>query len=350
MSPPPLRPTILVDWARLARWREWAQSKLPYIGAAALLLVSPTSPALGVLQILCTIVLWAAFGYGLNEVADRSSDAQAGKRNRAARLSRASLAVFLVLTGGGAFGLSLQWAADAAGPALVVFGLGLAVAYSVPPVRLKERGAIGLLAGAAAQWAVPVLAVSAAEPGGWLRPAAWSLALLSLALGTRWMAVHQLQDASGDRRAAVRTYASGRGDVGRMLFGAFACELVFLTATLALAWPRSLPAVLALTFWILQSMLLRSRRGSLRIRLRGYHDAPLAGYYFFLFPVTLALSRGPASSASLAIAAVLFILGSSHLYRLIAVWARSIVELAEGLRLRDQRLTRTGTDPASREK
>lgn len=310
---------IVADWVRLARWREWAQSKLPYLGAAALLLSSPSWGPL--LAIIATICLWAAFGYGLNEVADRRSDEDAGRPNRAAGLRAANWALFLALTGGGAFSLSLVWGADAAAQAFVLAGLALAFAYSVPPARLKGRGAWGLIAAAAAQWALPVLAVSAARPAGWLEPAAWSLALLGLAIGMRWMAVHQRQDTAADRSSGVRTYAARVGNVDRALLGAFASEVVLLPATLVLAWPRSAPAAAALALWVLPELtLIRWRRGPLRVRLRHFEDAPLATYYFLLLPVALAISRVPWSPRDAGVVALFLALGSPYLHRMIRGW------------------------------
>jgi 4-hydroxybenzoate polyprenyltransferase len=315
------RGSIILQWARLSRVREWAQSKVPFIAAAALLLMPSTSSAWRAIAIVATIVPWAAFGYGINDLADRRFDERAGKPNRAAGLTPASWAPFLILTAGGAVGLSLLWAADAAAPALVLAGLALAAAYSVPPIRLKERGVLGLIAAAAAQWAIPILAASAAVPGGWLRSAAWSLALVGLALGTRWILIHQLEDASADRRAMVTTYASRRDDAQRLLVGIFACELVMLAVALALTWPRSIPAVVALGAWVAGSVLLNPRRGSLRVRLRGYHSAPLAGYYFVLLPVALALTLQPLSPTSFVLAAALLALGGSpYLLRAIGAW------------------------------
>ena len=98
----------------LARWRDWAQSKPPFLTAVAVLFSDAS--ALRVLAIVATVVAGAAFGYGVNEVADRSSDALAGKRNRAAGLARAQWLSFLVFAGASALGLSSLWAPDAAAP------------------------------------------------------------------------------------------------------------------------------------------------------------------------------------------------------------------------------------------
>jgi 4-hydroxybenzoate polyprenyltransferase len=319
-------PTTLARLAGLvglARWPDWSTSKLPFLGAAALLLAPPQTPAIQILAILVTVLCWAAFGYCVNDVADRVADLQAGKANRAGNVSTATWGLFLALSATASLWLSLFWAPDVAAPALVLGGLLLASAYSLPPFRLKERGALGLAAGAASQWLIPVLAISAVQAGGWSRPAAWCVALLGLAIGTRWMAIHQLQDIEADRRAGVRTYASRGGRVWPVLLGAFMAEVVLLAATLAVTWPQSFPAAAALAFWIVQQSLLRPRGEPMRRKLQGYDHAPLAEYYFLLLPVTLALARGASSPAFLAIAAVFAALGWCYLRMMSGEWCEA---------------------------
>ena len=199
-----------------------------------------------------------------------------------------------------------------------------ASAYSLPPLRLKERGAAGLAVGAISQWALPVLAISAAQSRGWSRPAAWCIALLGLAIGIRWMAIHQLQDTMADRRSGVRTYASGGGQVWPVLLGAFSAEVVLLAVALVLTWPQSFPAAAALAFWIGQQAFLRPRGESMREKLQGYDHAPLAEYYFLLLPVTLALVRGMSSPAFLLVAALLVALGWCYLAMMSGEWHEAL--------------------------
>jgi 4-hydroxybenzoate polyprenyltransferase len=312
--------TKLTELLGLTRWSDWSTSKLPFLGAAALLLAPPEATAVQVLAILGTVLCWAAFGYGVNDVADRVCDLQAGKPNRAANVSPASWVLFLILSATASLVLTLFWAADLAAPALVLGGLLIATAYSLPPFRLKERGAMGLAAGAISQWLLPVLAISAVQVGGWSRPATWCLALLGLAIGTRWMAIHQLQDTAADHRAGVCTYASRGGQVWPVILRAFLAEVVLLAVTLVLTWPQSLPAGAALAFWIVQQWLLRPRGETMRQRLQGYDHAPLAEYYFLLLPVSLALARGVSSPAFLLIAAVFVALGWCYLQMMSGEW------------------------------
>jgi 4-hydroxybenzoate polyprenyltransferase len=310
----------LPGWIRLARWRDWFQSKLPFITASALLLAAPYARPVTIVQMMVTVAFWAAFGYGVNDIADRRADGRAGKANRAAQVSTASRTLFVLFTAGVALVSCLFWADSASAPGFVVAGLVLAVAYSVRPIRLKERGGWGLAAAAVAQWALPVLAVAAAEPGGLLRPAAWLLSALGFAIGLRWMAVHQLQDATADRRAQVRTYASSGADVWPVIVAAFTLEIGLLAAMLFLAWPASQPAVIALACWGIWMALPRRPRGSFRTRLQGYEEAPLSEYYFLMLPVALALGHVSSSYGFLGVAALLLLLGAAHAWRMLRQW------------------------------
>jgi 4-hydroxybenzoate polyprenyltransferase len=313
--------TIASQWLRLTRWREWAQSKLPYIAATALLLAPSDVATPRLLAMIGTVVPWAAFGYGINDIADRYADERAAKQNRAAVLSEESCALFLLLTAGAAFGLSLLWAADWVGPTLVLTGLALAAAYSLPPLRLKERGLVGVVAPAAAQWLLPVLALSAAERDGWKDPAAWSLGLVGLSIGVRWMGVHQLQDMAADRKAGLRTYALDGGPIQSLIAGAFWSELAFLGTGLTLSWPRSAPALLALVCWTFVAEMPR-RRESFRMRLQTYDAAPLSEYYFLLLPGSLALGGRLQPFVSLGLAALFALLGAGYLKRMFDAWLR----------------------------
>jgi len=279
-------------FVRLGRPRDWAFSKLPFVAAAALLLgVSPERTLL----VLATLVPWAAFGYSLNEACDRVQDERAGRANRATALSTTGIAVFLGVTATAAVASSLLWSNGI----VVVAGLLLAAAYSAPPVRLKERGALGVVAGAAAQWMLPVLAIA---DGVTSIP----VVLLSFAVGVRWMLVHQAGDAAADRRAGVRTYGAASTHVGTVLRCTFAAELALLAFAFATLGTRAVPAIVALL-----SALAWRRAVPLVERLEGFADAPLAVYYFCLLPAFLAFAvRSP---ASFTLGAAVLILGTPAL-------------------------------------
>ena len=275
-------------WAlRLTRWRDWSHSKLPFVAGAALLAGAPTDQ---ILLALPTIALWAAFGYGLNEIADRGQD---DRHNHAAGLGRKRLALYLLATAAGALGSSLLWSNGV----VVALGLALTVAYSAPPLRLKERGVAGVVSGAAAQWVLPVLAVAGARP----------VAVLAFVLGVRWMIVHQLHDAEHDRRANVRTFGAGDVDMERLLVFVFALEVVTLGVVLALS--GSATALVALA-----PSVLWPRERAVGERLQSFVDPPLGVYYFCLLSAFLAFERE--SAAAVVLGVLVFVLGAPPLPRL----------------------------------
>jgi len=291
----------------LARWTDWGESKLPLLAAVAVLL-TPDVSAMRLLGTVTTVATGAAFGFGLNEVADRKSDAMAGKLNRAAGLHRGDWLSFLIVTFACAFGLSLMWAPDAAAPVFVLLSLGVAWVYSLPPIRLKERGRAGMAGAAAAQWGLPVLVVAAVAPGGWHRPQALLVGLLSAAIGLRHIAVHQLADAPADRRAGVSTYLSERIHANGLLEAIFGSELVLLAAALTACWPRSMAAVVALAVFGVYELSPLSSSERLSVRLAGYRQSPLSGYYFFALPLALAVKEFVSHPSSPAVSCLLLVL------------------------------------------
>jgi len=317
----------MIGWLALARWTDWSTSKLPFLGAAALLLAPPGIGIFPVFAMLGTVLCWAAFGYGINDVADQRSDGLAGKRNHASSLTSASRMWFLGLTSSLAVSVSMAWASDWVAPALVAVGLIISAAYSLPPVRLKERGGLGLLAGAISQWLLPVLALSGVAVDGWRAPITWCIGLLGVAIGTRWMAIHQLQDESHDRVAGVQTYVTRGGRAWPVLVTALVLELLLLSMTGWLMWPQSLLPAMALAFWIGQQRWMRPRGLPFREKLQSYDEAPLAEYYFLLLPLTLALARASASPAFLVVAAVFVALGRCYVSSMRGEW-REVLETA----------------------
>lgn|GEM_PF-4738788 len=302
-------------WLRVCRVWDWGQSKIPFYLAATLLL----APAVGVVEVVAILAMLAAlasFGYGLNEIADRVSDARAGQRNLAAELAPLDRYAFPLLAGVLALALSLAGGSGfGAATLFALVCLAASTAYSVAPVRLKERGFSGLFAAAAAQWSLPVFAVgAAATPGGWRQPETVILAALGLALGLRWMAIHQAQDHWADRVAGVRTFGAMGGPLFRIIVVALAAEMVLLGWLLFVAWPVSEAAAIALPISIVVDAVLHHRGGSRRSRLQSYAAAPLASFYFLVFPAAMVLSVVVPSMGAVATALIAVVGGHGLLW------------------------------------
>lgn len=233
---------------RVVRAEQWWDAKVPpLVGIAALAIGARPGPApvraMGdLLLLVCSMVGVAAFGHVVNDWCDVEVDAAGGKANRLAAMAtgrRAALA-------GGALvvGLAPWLLLERRGLALAALAVevGLLVAYSVPPLRLKGRVWAGALADAAYAFAVPFLLVVLAlgpQPGRSDGPLVLALlAAWGLVLGLRGILHHQVHDAEADRAAGVGTVARslGVGTVERLMATVLLpLELVLLVAVVLVA-------------------------------------------------------------------------------------------------------------------
>jgi 4-hydroxybenzoate polyprenyltransferase len=200
------------------------------------------------------------YGYLVNDLADIELDRQHGKSNAFQEVSRgqAVLVTLAVLVVGSLFGLPFlfrPWFAI-----VWLLWVLMASAYSMPPLRLKERELAGLAATIVAQQTLPTALLFAAfgQLTSW---GALIFILFSTARGISSDMGHQMRDASHDAQTGTGTFAVRHGsktiqsvyavslEVERLALGAV---LVLLLLSLppvtlpwggwrvALAWPLAL--------------------------------------------------------------------------------------------------------------
>lgn len=195
-------------------------------------------PALAVL-----LLALASGGAGvsmLNDLADRAEDARAGKANRMAGRSMATIATIAALPLGGTIAAAWLWRGNT--PALLAMAGAWAAfaAYSLPPLRLKGRGSWGVLADAAGAHLFPALmavfAVSIAATGP-MPATLWiaTIAVWAMAWGVRGIIGHQIADETYDRASgsASMVVAWGRDKARRVAsYIAFPVECAAMVALL----------------------------------------------------------------------------------------------------------------------
>ncbi|MCB1009773.1 MAG: UbiA family prenyltransferase [Acidobacteria bacterium] len=252
--------------AAAVRFGVWWRHLVPpivgaiYFGAAS---ARPAGRALVVdlALFLASVVGIAAFGYLLNDVADVASDARAGKPNRAAPWSRSGRALRVALWLG--VGLAPWLALPRRPVALALLGAEvlLLAAYSLPPLRLKERGVAGTFADALYGHLLPVaiaLATFLPADGAPAIPTAWALAatlaVALLAKGLRNILLHQIGDRARDRLAGSRTLVVAIGPVAAL---AWINRILLPTEVAALALLLGLLAPFA-PLWIAGALFLLS--------------------------------------------------------------------------------------------
>jgi 4-hydroxybenzoate polyprenyltransferase len=237
------------------RHRAWWFNKIPlsvFLGFA-LLAGSPLTPTgcAAIVALIGAVSCAANYGYAVNELFDVDEDRRAGRVNAAANVPRHIM--WMIIASSGAAALALATAgAGIAGLTLTSTELMLPLVYSIPPIRLKERGLPGLLADALAAHVYPaLLALLIVEHlglhsvGGALT---LSVVLWSAATGFRGIVSHQLQCAEHDQMAGLSTIAHrlGHREVASfVVFCILPTEVVCATATIV-----GLHSVFLLLIWV----------------------------------------------------------------------------------------------------
>jgi len=282
-----------------ARAGTWWEFKTPvFLGVVYL---SATVDAVPFARVWPTLLLFlaafvplAAFVCVINDMTDLADDLKAGKVNRLAGRSDVFKLCWL---GGclaaGSVAAMLCFRGNA--PALAVYlanWLAFA-AYSLPPLRLKQRGFPGVVADAC---------------GGMLLPALWSalllkaplpplflalLAIWSFTFGLRGILYHQLGDVDSDRLAGTRTLVvrMGADRVARLVACVFfPAEVVSLSFLLWMAGSIFVLPLLAAYALGQMSLWRWLRISTVLIRPKPRSRLALLRYYQLWFPLTFILA------------------------------------------------------------
>ncbi len=181
---------------------------------------------------LATIIGFASFGYLCNDFFDIEKDAEAGKKNFLA--GKSFLLIITVFAIAGAF-IFLPWwflPKNKISLILIFTQLLLFALYSIPPVRLKERGVAGIVTDAFYAHSIPVLlaaytyALAAGKP--FFVPDFIFLFLWQSVSGVRNILLHQAEDIEADKISGVSNFVSGLSALQftRLLKGLIATELL----------------------------------------------------------------------------------------------------------------------------
>jgi 4-hydroxybenzoate polyprenyltransferase len=176
-----------------------------------------------------------AYGYFVNDLADTGLDQRHHKPNPFLNLSRpvAALVVGFFLLAGLALALPFQNTPGFA-PILLLW-VFLSSAYSLRPLRLKERGGLGLAASVLSQQTLPVMLLFLAFAPAWDWGALIFVGFASLR-GLCSDVSHQLRDYPDDRQTHTRTYVVERGENHGAAVYAISLEASALFTGVVLGW------------------------------------------------------------------------------------------------------------------
>jgi 4-hydroxybenzoate polyprenyltransferase len=161
-----------------------------------------------------------AYGYLLNDIFDLDVDRRAGKPNRMAAFSPGQRFLFCALALGLGFAPVLFRATSKTTVSLLALEYLVLTVYSMPPFRLKGRGALGLLCDASGAHVVAnlyVISVLADARTSTANAPVLSTAVFillvcawELCLGLTGILVHQVEDRENDLRSGIHTFSTER--------------------------------------------------------------------------------------------------------------------------------------------
>ena len=278
---------------KLIRWDHWYESKIPlfFILGYTLLIFNGLDVIsfLNYIRLLLFAILFLAFGYALNDYCDQEYDLQVGKPNSIASLS-STRAIFIIIVLFVSGWLCLP-SRNPTSIGLALLAYFFMAFYSLPPLRFKERGVLGLIVAAIAQRSMPGLLFF--ETYQYWKTDTLLFSLLCFFIGLRWIIAHQIWDYENDLNSGVRTYAIRVGkDPLQDWFKwiVFPIELALLASLIVyyfnrLPWLSILFGIYLVWLWL----SFRSRRqAGLSLSLFNSDWIPLADFYFIVWPLSLA--------------------------------------------------------------
>lgn len=305
---------------RAGEW--WGHKLAPVLGtgyATAYVAEAELTSVAGALAlVLVALVAGAAYVSLLNDLTDQRTDAAAGKPNPASTRTSRRSAVLLAATVVVGWGPVLAFCSGDAAVLSTYAAAWLAFTlYSVPPARLKARGAAGVLADATGAVAMPALFTVAVvlDRSGGGQPVEWVplVAAWSAALGLRGALQHQLRDVPADERSGVATFAVRHPLAARRTatLVAFPVELLALVGLLQVS--GSVAVMLTLPVYVVYELLV-VRRLAQRLVVAGPppagpHRLALHGFYVVVLPLAFLVAaavRAPGDAAVLAAHLALF--------------------------------------------
>lgn len=266
---------------------EWSHSKIPVLLAVPLYYFAlyPQTLTFGYqLKMLAVYFafasLYGAFGYAINDFSDIEADKAAGKEKLIFAMAPGQ--ALLAIIGLAVLGLipfllmGLNWTLVT----ILLVAYLLAASYSLKPLRLKERGGLGLLTAALTQRCMPLLVLLPLLdiPVGLL----FLWVALGMLTGLRYILVHQILDSQSDLKTGIRTFALENGDLAVLLvYLVLAIELMVLVRIL-------LPLLLGRSWILLVLAIYLLKTAAVWLALNRYvgqsfilsfHHAPLEDFY-----------------------------------------------------------------------
>lgn len=303
------------------RSQEWWAHKLPPLLAIAYatVLMSPVplyKVALWAIFLLSSLVVGAIYVSVINDITDLEEDLASGKSNRVQQVPKQyrwiipAMCILLGFVFGyflypdilSCFLYLLSW---------IVFSL-----YSIKPVRLKNRGILGVLADGCGSHVFTSLLMVASMSYVTQQAIDWTwftaVGIWALTYGLRGILWHQFSDRENDIKVNLNTYASKIDPAKFKKNSRFLIIIELIALAIMLYKINLLLAVIGLALYLLLLFLRYKLNKTQIITIIKSNDQPfqilMADYYQMLFPISLLIAASFQNSFNLVVLAIHIVL------------------------------------------
>jgi len=203
---------LLQNLIKLVRAYEWVDKLQIIFIAAFIIMVYLPHPKQYLNQIIVLggyIIFLGSYGYVINSYGDREQDAKVGKHPEVAYFSDRQLQMLLVFLAIWSIGIPLYFG-DIKVKILGIMNFLLVTFYSIKPIRLKERGFLGVITAMITQRPLPFLLFAFLVPYN-NQYLVYYLFVWLCIIGISIMLTHQFSDFVNDEKAGVDTLATRIG-------------------------------------------------------------------------------------------------------------------------------------------
>lgn len=307
---------------KILRSQEWWSYKLPPLLAigystAAINKVPVYQVAFLLLFLLCSLIIGAIYVSIINDITDLEEDISSGKSNRIQHIPakiRWFIPIICLCIGCGFvyFMLPDLLSCSLYGLSWIVFSL-----YSINPVRLKNRGILGVFADGCGSHLFPSLLMVTSVSYFSQQQINWiwfiSVGTWALCYGLRGILWHQFLDRDNDVKVNLNTYAS-KVDPSKFKFKSTFLISLELIAFTSILYQLSIKATfIGLLFYVILVLIRYRWRGSqIIIIIANSNNRPfqilMADYYQMFFPLTLLITASVMESNNITVLVIYIVL------------------------------------------
>jgi 4-hydroxybenzoate polyprenyltransferase len=301
---------------------------------------------LALASLISVIAFVCNFGYAINEIFDVEEDAKVERDNVASAIGIPRIVLIAALSAVTSTVIAFI-AIGTVGAALTACALFISVAYSAPPIRLKERTWLGVLADASAAHVYPallcIIIASRSQPGALDGKLIAATLIWSLTLGVRGILVHQLLDEELDRASGLNTVVHVHGRDRIIWLVKFIIAPIEIGSLIAIVWLANLGSAfwsVVLAYALVETWkVLAGSRVLLFLRGGSRHVPFLNNSFYEVWGPLAALIESSAYHAAMLTLAVLYV---------VLFWPRVFAELRAIAQLVYRTAMTLGTWSASR--